>query len=377
VKARVQKDAFRRWIYGSTRKAPGRPAGTFLSDTGRPLTLAEGASYRLHMAGPMYERAQTAIRHLFEYLDVRPGVPLLVYERTYEPIVAAATHFATAHGKPLRTQPVEHLSEDELFDLLSSAEKFVCAFNRQYRTGLSRHVQVMIERATTLAQRAYTLSDVSEVFFDLFQVPPKQIVELNQCIDRTLASGSLLHVTNPCGTDLFIPLSDRYNRVHIDGFADAALDLTVNLPPGEIATYSDGVHGVIRFRGGLLGTIPIGRKYGFIDQPITFVIEKNRVVTVEAPDPALQKDLEFCLDIEPPYTRCVCEIGFGTHPAIRSLLGLNYTYEEKHYGFHLGFGATLAQQNVERMTGHHLDLLFSESRVEIDGRLLFDGEYHV
>jgi leucyl aminopeptidase (aminopeptidase T) len=77
------------------------------------------------------------------------------------------------------------------------------------------------------------------------------------------------------------------------------------------------------------------------------------------------------------HTRNVCEIGFGTNRSIRTLTGLNYSFEEKHYGFHLGFGATLAQQNVQRETDHHLDLLFSECILELDGRVVFDGEYRV
>jgi leucyl aminopeptidase (aminopeptidase T) len=300
----------------------------------------------------------------------------MVYERAYSNIVEALRQYANGEGREVRTLAVEPLDDRELFDLLSGADKFVCAFNRQYRPGLAPHVRVMIERATTLAGRAYTLSDLSDVFFEVFQVSPDRIADLNRRIHAAVRGRAAMRITDTNGTDLHVGLSDRYEWVHIDGFVDAALELTVNLPPGEIATYSDDVHGVIRFRGGLLGTIPIGRKYGFIDEPITFVIEHNRVVSVHARDPHLQQDLEFCLDFT-PQTRAVCEIGLGTHPAIRSLCGLNYTYEEKHYGFHLGLGASLAQQNVERVTEHHLDLLFAESRVVVDGQLLFDGEYHV
>ena len=55
--------------------------------------------------------------------------------------------------------------------------------------------------------------------------------------------------------------------------------------------------------------------------------------------------------------------------------GFNYKHEESRLGFHLGFGASLAQQNVERLTPHHLDLLLQDCRLYLDGVLLFDGEY--
>jgi leucyl aminopeptidase (aminopeptidase T) len=130
------------------------------------------------------------------------------------------------------------------------------------------------------------------------------------------------------------------------------------------------------FAGGLLGTIPIGRKYGPIRQPIRLRIEAGKVIDLEVSDPGLRRDLEFCLYFD-RYTSQVNEIGFGTNPAIRRpVRGYNYKHEESRMGFHLGFGASLAQQNVERLTPHHLDFLLEDCVMHLDGALLFDGSYH-
>lgn len=318
------------------------------------------------------EALRRAAGHLLDYLDGRPGRPLVAYEADYAYVARALSAVAAERGTHIELLAVEGVAPEELRRCLASADKFLCAFNRRYQNGFDERVRLLIEYATSRAERAFTLSDISDDFIRIFQVPPARITDLNRRVAARLSEAREVRVTDPAGTDLHIGLSRAYEIVHIDGFSESAHGLTVNLPPGEVATYSDSVRGVIRFRGGLLGTIPIGRKYGFIDEPVTLYIEDGRVVHVECKDAALLEDLYFCLDLT-PFTRNVCEIGFGTHPAIRELKGLNYTFEEKHHGFHLGFGATLAQQNVERVTDHHLDLLFADARVEADGAVLFDG----
>jgi aminopeptidase len=320
-------------------------------------------------------KKRRAIEHLFRYLDARPGRLLFAYEATYQPIANEAILFARETGLDVDFLPVDECKPSDLFNHLTSAEKFLCAYNTTYGTGMSGNALIMTERATTLSLRAYTLADLSAAFFDVFQSCPDRIKSLNERLIRTLQHGRALTIRDPNGTHLEIQLDAAYDWVNLDGFNEAAFDLTCNLPIGEVATYSPSVNGLIRFSGALLGTIPIGRKYGAIHHPIVLEINNNCVTHVEAQNKQLQRDLEFCLFFD-FYTNHVNEVGIGTNYVIRGpMTGLNYKYEENHYGFHLGFGASLAQQNVTRRTPHHLDLIFESATIALDGPILFDGDF--
>lgn len=323
-------------------------------------------------------RRRQAVRHLFEYLDMRPGQPLVAYERAFAPIVRELRDYAMSTGKSLDLLDVESVSPAELHERLTSAEKFLCAYNRTFATGLTPHVEVMSERAVELAYRAYTITDLSEAFFTVFQECPSAIQALNEMLIRVLQAGQQLEVFDPNGTHLVATLHQEYDWVNMDGFSEADFNLTCNLPVGEVASYSGDVEGTVRFTGALLGTIPIGRKYGAVTDPIELEIVKGRVERVVCADLRLKRDLEYCL-YRDEYTANVNELGFGTNSAVpRRILGLNYKYEENRLGFHLGFGASLAQQNVERLTPHHLDLVFEDSTLVLDGEELFrDDEYRL
>ncbi len=320
---------------------------------------------------------QLAVEHLFQYLDARPGRLLFAYESSYLPIVTAVRKFLQQKPHEVDFLVVEDCTPEVLFDKLSSAEKFLCAFNRTFGSGLTEQVKIMTERATTLGTRAYTLADLSAAFFGVFQTCPSDIQFLNRRLIRVLQQGKKLTITDQNGTHLEVALSPTYDWVNMDCFTELDFDLTVNLPVGEVATYSPKVEGELYFTGALLGTIPIGRKYGAVKKPIYFEISDNSVNRIRADDSNLQRDLEFCLYFD-EYTHYVNEVAVGTNVAVpRPLLGFNYKYEENGFGFHMGFGASLAQMNVERLTPHHLDLVFESSKVVLDGEVLFDGKYHL
>jgi leucyl aminopeptidase (aminopeptidase T) len=329
-------------------------------------------------ATPAAQRREKAVRHLFEYLDMRPGVPLVAYERAFAPIARELLQYAAEAERPLDVLQVETVDPATLHERLTEADKFLCAYNRTFATGFTPHVEVMSERAVELAYRAYTITDLSEAFFDVFQECPSAIQELNETLIRVLQAGTRLEIADRNGTELVATLHEEYDWVNMDGFSEADFNLTCNLPVGEVASYSGDVEGTVHFTGALLGTIPIGRKHGAVTEPIQLDIVAGRVERVVCSNRQLKHDLEYCLYWD-EHTAKVNELGFGTNSAVpRRILGFNYKYEENRVGFHLGFGASLAQQNVERLTPHHLDLVFDQSELTLDGEPLFrDGEYRL
>lgn len=320
---------------------------------------------------------RTAASHLIDYLDLRPGSVLFAYEKPYRQVAAAAAEAGRSRATQVDLLAVDAVTPDELRRRLMAADKFLCAFNRTFATGLSEHVKVMVECGVEWPERAFTLSDISADFVRIFQADPWVIADLNARLIRTLQEGRELEVRDDRGTSLRIRFDPQYEWVNQDGFTEADYALIMNLPMGEVATYTPEVEGELVFVGGLLGTIPIGRKYGPIKEPVRISIRAGRAVEIDTSNRAFLNDLLFCLDFD-HYTRQVNEIGFGTNPAITGpVRGYNYKHEESRLGFHLGFGASLAQQNVERLTPHHLDLLLDDCQMYLDGKLLFDGDYRL
>jgi leucyl aminopeptidase (aminopeptidase T) len=321
----------------------------------------------------MNSTLELATQHLLKYLANPSGSCVFVYEPSYRRIADdILDRIDTGWVRCV------DLAAADLGDLSASirGEPVCFAFDRRYGPNPPSWQDWVVRESRDRLDMTFTLCDCADRFEDLFAIPPDEITKVNSELLERVDGGSILRAVNDDGTNLSIQLSKQYDWVMIDGFVEREHDLTVNLPPGEIATYPARVDGTVVFRGALLGTIPIGRKYGLIEDPITLQIEQSVITRIDAPSPSMQADLEFCLKAV-PYADHVCEIGLGTHPAIRSLTGLNYSFEEKHLGFHIGFGASLAQQNVERVTHHHLDMMFAEIRLDLDGAPLFSaGDYH-
>lgn len=316
-----------------------------------------------------------AASHLAMYLDNDSGAVLFAHAEPYADIAAACEIACRRRGIDFISRPAEQGSLSELTSTLAAHPAVCLAFNRTYGASPPESTRALIEAARERKGLTWTLADVAHRFDQIFAVPPEEIVASNTALRERARTWKHLVVRSPTGTALEIELSPRYEWVSIDGFEERAAGLVVNLPPGEIATYPAQISGTIRFVGALLGTIPIGRKHGLINAPLEIVIDDGAVGEVRGSG-SLPDDVRFCLSVS-EHAGLVCEVGLGTHPAIRSLEGLNYSYEEKHYGFHVGFGAALAQQNVERITDHHLDLLFADAVIEADGVVVFDGNSFV
>jgi len=319
-----------------------------------------------------------AVDHLFKYLDARKGKLDIVYENSYQLIIDSIFEYLKINDRTDVTfHKVSEKTKEELFSILTNSEKFLCAYNPTWEKGFSNKLNVMVERAMELSYKAYQLSDMSAVFFEVFQACPFTIQELNKRLIRCFQTSHEMIVTDNNGSKIEVQLDDTYDWVNMDCFSEVDFNLSCNLPVGEVATYAPHVNGEIYFTGALLGTIPIGRNHGFINDPVYFKIEDNAITKIETDNQYLLEDLKTCLYFD-DFTHLVNEIAVGTNYGVPTpLKGFNYKYEENQFGFHIGFGASLAQQNVQRLTPHHLDLVFEKSTVYLDGKLLFDGNYHL
>jgi leucyl aminopeptidase (aminopeptidase T) len=136
------------------------------------------------------------------------------------------------------------------------------------------------------------------------------------------------------------------------------------LPSGEVACLPRSVDGDVQIDGWIVGTIPLGPKYGRISSgDLGLSFRDGEIVSVYGGRKDLRRDIERILDIEPGL-RAVGELGIGQSLAVRAAQDLHQRgclWHEKILGLHIGLGAELAQTTAieYRVTGHHVDLVFA------------------
>ena len=139
------------------------------------------------------------------------------------------------------------------------------------------------------------------------------------------------------------------------------------LPSGEVACEPKSVDGKLSVDGWLVGTIPFAVKYGAIEPgALTLKFREGEIVNVSGRKRSLCKDLEMTLE-RIPGLRYVSEIGLGQSKAVSRAANKDARaclWHERHFGLHLGLGATLSDEPGKRRTPHHLDLILRSGRVE-------------
>jgi hypothetical protein len=144
------------------------------------------------------------------------------------------------------------------------------------------------------------------------------------------------------------------------GFEDA----DYILPTGEVATCPKSVEGVVAPGGWIIGTLPLGAKYGLISPgEIVLRFSRGQMIGISGTNRKLCADLEMVLTRLPSLLN-VSEVGVGMSLAIANAATahpVGHLWHERHFGFHIGLGARLAETDHPDIecTGHHLDVVFA------------------
>jgi hypothetical protein len=220
------------------------------------------------------------------------------------------------------------------------------------------------------------MKDLDEdTFVRIFSVDPQLIRHINQALLAITNRASEWRVTSRLGTDLTVQLDKTtWPLIDYNGFGE----LDYELPPGEILTHPASVDGSLVLAGLMIGTLPIGRKYGCLEQPLLRIeFEGGTVQRVHSPVEELQTDVRFCLSVEDGLTK-VGEVATGTHIGMSGVTGLNYEYEERYPGFHLGLGVSQVDEAIggQRQSEHHLDFVLLNSTISFgDVCVMQDGQF--
>lgn len=180
--------------------------------------------------------------------------------------------------------------------------------------------------------------------------------------ERITAAGSM-RLTSPGGTDLTIDCTGRPGRALTGLARDPG---TFGAPPCLEA-------GVIPVLGRGDGVVVVDRycvSLGLVDEPFTVVIEAGRAVDFHG-SPYAGRLADLLRAADNPNAYNVCEIGIGFND--RALMIDNVTSAESVYGTaHVALGTTPADPGIEIVRGGvHLDMVFADPSIELDGQPLF------
>lgn len=312
-----------------------------------------------------------AIEHFLHYLAHHPALAgktrpslLFGYTQTYQPLVGEILEHA-GMGYRLQALRLDQTPAEKLLEALDLADLFAFFYDSSTLSPPPPRGPAFLAPLQATMTREWKKSllfkDYGPHFHEAFSIAPQRIADLNQRLIHRLYRGQTLEFRDRHGSTLHIPLNSIEQWTDINGIGN--YDLT----PGEIASHSEAINGQINFVGTFLSTIPFARKYGVLQAPLSLRIENSSICQVASTVAGLEADFNQYLNANPSNRR-IEELGIGTNEGVKGLYARNAGFEERHCGLHLGLGGGAAGS-------HHLDLIFSEGTLVLDGKTLFDGQF--
>lgn len=209
-----------------------------------------------------------------------------------------------------------------------------------------------------------------EIFGQIFAQSKADLVQRADWILERLTDIGSIEVRTNGGAELVVKLAKDptpwYRNV---GNPDDHV-----LPVGELAARPLSVDGRVDFSGTLLGTIPFGFKYGFI-QPGELVLDFSHglLTNINGTNTPLIRDLEKIINHLPSLAR-VGETSMSINTGITKLAGTGYQWEERYPGFHFALGAELSENITslaERECPHHVDCILSDPTITAANKTIF------
>ncbi|MCZ7574668.1 MAG: aminopeptidase [Ardenticatenaceae bacterium] len=200
----------------------------------------------------------------------------------------------------------------------------------------------------------------------------RRVAEMTRRVTERVVAAREIRVTGPGGTDFAVTLDPAHRRwVPCSGLYHRSGEWG-NLPEGETFTSPIGTEGTLG--ASLLGD-HFSEKYGLLDQPARFFIERGEVIRIEHPDTDIARDVWEYLNSSPNGRR-VGEFAIGTNEALTTLTG-NLLQDEKYPGVHVAFGNPYPDRTLAPWSSEvHVDVIPLGVSITVDGELIMrDGTF--
>ncbi|MRG97265.1 hypothetical protein [Polyangium spumosum] len=229
-------------------------------------------------------------------------------------------------------------------------------------------------RRAIAADREHTsvhrLVNCTSDLFELgFQVSAHDQRRINAEALHKLGRARRLQITSKGGTDLEVMLDPtRYRWMSNHG--TPGLGEILVLPAGEVNTFPAVIRGRLVADGAFNYNFHTEIDARLAESPVTIEIEDGKMASYHCDHPAVSALLaEVFAEVA---SRNVGELGFGTNVGITRFIPMNSHLNERHPGVHIGFGEHGQPGRVAFQALRHLDLVFDDARVLIDGNDVFE-----
>ena len=192
----------------------------------------------------------------------------------------------------------------------------------------------------------------------------KAIKPVCKAIADAFAQGSKVHLTSPGGTDLWLDITGRRGNA-----------LYCVVEPGEFSTIPTVEANASPVEGSAHGRIVADASIpylgiGVLNEPVVVEVENGFITSISGGKQAevLKKDLESHND-----RNCfnIAELGLGLNPKCR-LCGIMLEDEGVIGPAHIGIGTSITLGGTVKAPTHY-DLLMWNPRIEVDGKVIFEG----
>ncbi|MHC4192286.1 MAG: aminopeptidase [Planctomycetota bacterium] len=198
-------------------------------------------------------------------------------------------------------------------------------------------------------------------------IPESPFAEMKgvvKAVNDLLTQANEAHVTTKAGTDLWLDLRGRKNVELEHGYCGCEPEYRGFAAPPVIEANIAPVEHTAR---GLLVVDACQAALGVLKEPITFQIDKGKIVKIEGGSEAWH--LEAVLEeIGDPGIYLVAELGIGLNPKTK-LRGRFYEDESVYGTAHIGIGNNIFTGGKLEVNGH-LDNVFWRPTIELDGKSL-------
>ena len=223
-----------------------------------------------------------------------------------------------------------------------------------------------VKEAAESGARLLVLTDFTEemLISGGIEADFRSIKPICKGVADAFTKGSKVHVTTPGGTDLWLDITGRRGNA-----------LYCVVEPGEFSTIptveanSSPVEGSANGRIVADASIPyLG--IGVLDEPVVVDVKDGFITDIRGGRQAevLKRDLASHND---PNCYNIAELGVGLNPKCR-LCGIMLEDEGVISTAHIGIGTSITLGSVVKAPTHY-DLLMWNPRIEVDGRVIVDG----
>ncbi len=217
------------------------------------------------------------------------------------------------------------------------------------------------------ARHGHMINITPPLMMQGMRVDYQRIYEVTMRVHGIVRNAAEIRVTNPKGTDLTASFDPAFNWIPCHGLYHEAGEWG-NLPEGETFTSPRDVNGVLV--ADELGDY-FSERYGILDTPVTFAVEKGRVIEVGCEDEGLAEDVRSYIYGAENADRAG-EFAIGTNIALTGLVG-NLLQDEKFPGVHVAFGDPYGKQTgADWKSDHHVDVIPTQCTILVDGERIMD-----